>query len=133
MIEREKLDAVSDAYHRFLASYHPKVSPIDGEDDWHLRLEWIPDGRPEVIYDLDFRASNLSITLTRFLRSAWREFWESYRVREVEVTEWQPNRARRTPEEGLWWGGHSTNARTGGIAKRLEAWGGSAGCHQDAF
>ena len=39
MIEREKLDAISDAYHRLLASHHSKVAPIDGAQDWHLRLE----------------------------------------------------------------------------------------------
>ena len=43
--------------------------------------------RPEVVYDLDFRPGQLSIVLTRFLKSAWKVFWREQfdQVEKVEV------------------------------------------------
>ena len=70
----DPLDAISAAYDQLILGYTRKVRIITADGDWHLRLAWIPDGQPEVVYDLDFRSGEPSIVLTRFLTSAWRLF-----------------------------------------------------------
>jgi len=70
------LDDISEAYDRLLKTYSAKFQPITANQDWHLQLTWIPDGKPEVIYSLDFRKGKLKIVLVRFLESAWLEFWK---------------------------------------------------------
>ena len=51
--EQDRLDAISSAYDQLILSYLRRFDPITAKGDWHLRLAWIPDGQPEVIYDLD--------------------------------------------------------------------------------
>ena len=79
------LDKFSKAYDQLLASYYPKVEPITEAGDWHLLLVWIPDGKPEVIYSIDFRNGKLSIILVRFLESAWRKFCNAYSQEQEKV------------------------------------------------
>jgi len=80
------LDKISKAYDQFLASYYPKAKPITEANDWHLRLVWIPDGKPEVIYSINYRNSKLSIILVRFLESAWHKFCEAYSQEQEKVS-----------------------------------------------
>ena len=83
---RPLLDALAAAYDRLLASHYPKFSPVAAPADWHLRLEWLPDDAPEVIYDLDYRDDSATITLTRFLKSAFRELMASYEAKDGKVS-----------------------------------------------
>ena len=68
--EQDRRDAISAAYDRLILSYLRRFDPITANGDWHLRLAWIPDGQPEVVYDIDYRSGRPSIVLTRFLTSA---------------------------------------------------------------
>lgn len=81
------LDEISEAYDRLLKTYSPKFQPIAANRNWHLQLTWIPDGKPEVIYSLDYRKGKLKIVIVRFLESAWRKFWNAcnHRYNKVSV------------------------------------------------
>ncbi len=79
-------DKISNAYDQFLTSYYPKAEPITEAGDWHLLLVWIPDGKPEVIYSIDFSNGKLSIILVRFLESAWHKFCEAYSQEQEKVS-----------------------------------------------
>ena len=83
---RPLLDALSAAYDRLLASHYPRFNPVAAPGDWHLRLEWLSDDAPEVIYDLDYQDGTATITLTRFLKSAFRELMASYEARDGKVS-----------------------------------------------
>ena len=80
------LDKISKAYDQLLASYYPRAEPITEANDWHLRLVWIPDGKPEVIYSINYRHCKLSIILVRFLESAWRKFCEAFSQEKEKVS-----------------------------------------------
>ncbi len=83
---RPLLDALAAAYDRLLASHYPKFSPVSGPGNWHLRLEWLPDDAPEVIYDLDYRDGTATFTVTRFLKSAFRQLMASYEAKDGKVS-----------------------------------------------
>jgi len=80
------LTALSETFDRFLATHFPKFDPIDQPEDWHLRLLWLPDGKPETVYDLDYRDGKLSIVLTRFLESAWKKYWKAFNEKAEKVS-----------------------------------------------
>ncbi len=79
------LDQISEAYTRLLARHFPKLKPLEGAADWHLRLVWIPDDKSEVIYSVSYRDGQAHITLVRFLESAWRRFARAYSSGEEKV------------------------------------------------
>ncbi len=82
--DQDPLDAISAACDSLILGYTRRFDPITAKGDWHLRLAWIPDGQPEVVYDIDYRSGQPSIVLTRFLTSAWRLF-QQHGFEQVEV------------------------------------------------
>ena len=64
------LDRISEAYTRLVESYFPELGQVQGATDWNLRLVWLPDSKPEVIYSVSHRDGQARITLVRFLESA---------------------------------------------------------------
>ena len=80
------LDRISEAYTRLVESYFPELASLRGPSDWHLRLVWIPDGKPEVIYSVSCLGGTAHITLFRFLESAWRRFQRAYRQGDEKVS-----------------------------------------------
>ena len=64
-----KLNAISEGYDRQIAAYHTKVGSVTNERGWHLRVVWLPDGKPEVIYSISHQDCTARITLVRFLES----------------------------------------------------------------
>ncbi len=58
--QKDKLDEISSAYDQLILSYLRRFDPITAKGDWHLRLAWIPDGQPEVLYDIDYRSGQPS-------------------------------------------------------------------------
>ena len=49
------LDKISNAYDRLISSYLRRFDSIMAPGDWHLRLEWLPGWKPEVVYDIEYR------------------------------------------------------------------------------
>ena len=49
--DKDKLDEISAGYDRLMLGYTRRVGAITAKGDWHLRLPWSPDGRPEVVWD----------------------------------------------------------------------------------
>jgi len=80
------LDKISNAYDRLISSYLRRFTPITAPGDWHLRLEWLPCGKPEVIYDIKYMKGTANIILTRFLESAWNRLWAVYREGKKKVS-----------------------------------------------
>ena len=60
--------------------------PITAPGDWHLRLEWLPCGKPEVVYDIDYKEGTANIILTRFLESAWKKLMAAYHEEKAKVS-----------------------------------------------
>ena len=58
--EQDMLDEISNAYDRLILGYLRRFDPVTAQGDWHLRLAWIPDGQPEVVYDIDYRSGQPS-------------------------------------------------------------------------
>jgi len=80
------LDKISNAYDRLISSYLRRFDPITAPGGWHLRLEWLPSEKPEVVYDIDYREGKATIILTRFLESAWNRLWAAYREERTKVS-----------------------------------------------
>ena len=80
------LDSLSESYDSVLEAHFPVLDPVETPSDWHLRLVWLPDGKPEVIYSINGRSSTAQITLVRFLESAWRRFAVAYQQEEERVS-----------------------------------------------
>ena len=80
------LDKISNAYDRLISSYLRRFTPITAPGDWHLRLEWLPCGKPEVVYDIKYMKGTANIILTRFLESAWKKLWAAYREEKAKVS-----------------------------------------------
>ena len=64
------LDRISEAYTRLVGSYFPELAPLQDTSDWNLRLVWLPDSKPEVVYSISCSDGKARITLVRFLESA---------------------------------------------------------------
>ena len=79
-------DKISNAYDQLIPSYLRRFDPITAPGDWHLRLEWLPCGKPEVVYDIDHKEGTATIILTRFLESAWKRLWAAYREERKKVS-----------------------------------------------
>lgn len=64
-------DDLQDAYQLALETGAVPVVPVTRDQDWHLRIFYLPSNLPESIFDLDFRDGRALFYGNRFERSVW--------------------------------------------------------------